>query len=90
MRANKRNVRVMVFEVQPAADSASPFDPSALCIHQVNVAESLTIKVQTSSWTLSKLYAPPKHNDVSGSIQNLEQQVCMLPPCMSLNASTVI
>lgn len=68
MRANKRNVRVMVFEVQAAADSTSPFDPSALCIHQVNVAESLTIKVQTSSWTLSKLYAPPKHNHGSGSI----------------------
>lgn len=46
MRTNKRNARIMVFEIQSAADSGSPFGVSALCIHQMNVAESLTIKVQ--------------------------------------------
>lgn len=45
MRANKRNARVMVFEVLVGADAGSPFGSSALCISQANIAETLSIKV---------------------------------------------
>lgn len=45
MRADKRNVRVMVFEVHTGTDATSPFGSSALCVHQSNVVESLAIKV---------------------------------------------
>ncbi len=48
MRANKRNARVMVYEVLVGADAGSPFGSSALCVSQANIAESLTIKVLTS------------------------------------------
>ena len=49
MRANKRNARVMVYEVLVGADAGSPFGSSALCVSQANIAESLTIKVVTPS-----------------------------------------
>ena len=45
MRANKRNARVMVYEVLVGADAGSPFGSSALCVSQANIVESLTIKV---------------------------------------------
>ena len=48
MRANKRNARVMVYEVLVGADAGSPFGSSALCVSQANIAERLTIKVLTS------------------------------------------
>lgn len=44
MRANKRNARVMVYEVLVGADAGSPFGSSALCVSQANIVESLTIK----------------------------------------------
>ena len=47
MRANKRNARVMVYEVLVGADAGSPFGSSALCVCQANIAETLTIKVPT-------------------------------------------
>lgn len=45
MRANKRNVRIMVYQVLVGADAGSPFGSSALCISQANIAEALSIKV---------------------------------------------
>ena len=45
MRANKRNARIMVYEVLVGADAGSPFGSSALCVSQANVAETLSIKV---------------------------------------------
>lgn len=45
MRANKRNARIMVYEILVGADAGSPFGSSALCISQANIAETLTIKV---------------------------------------------
>ena len=45
MRANKRNARIMVYEVLVGADAGSPFGSSALCISQANIAEMLSIKV---------------------------------------------
>ena len=45
MRSNKRNARIMVYEVLVGADAGSPFGSSALCISQANIAETLSIKV---------------------------------------------
>ena len=45
LRANKRNARVMVYQVLVGADAGSPFGSSALCISQANIAEMLSIKV---------------------------------------------
>ena len=45
MRVNKRNARVMVYEVLVGADAGSSFGSSALCLLQANIAETLSIKV---------------------------------------------
>lgn len=45
MRANKRNARIMVYQVLVGADAGSLFGSSALCISQANIAETLSIKV---------------------------------------------
>lgn len=45
MRANKRNARIMVYEVLVGADAGSPFGSSALCLSQANIPETLSIKV---------------------------------------------
>lgn len=45
MRANKRNARIMLYEVLVGPDAGSPFGSSALCVSQANIAETLSIKV---------------------------------------------
>lgn len=52
VRVNKRNARVMVFEVLVGADAGSPFGSSALCLSQTNLVESLTIKVGVAKFVL--------------------------------------
>ena len=51
MRANKRNARVMVYEVLVGSDAGSPFGSSALCTSQANLAETLSIKARLTCIT---------------------------------------
>ncbi|KAL3142970.1 hypothetical protein ABBQ38_003253 [Trebouxia sp. C0009 RCD-2024] len=53
MRANKRNARIMVYQVLVGADAGSLFGSSALCISQANIAETLSIK--SMAWLGEKL-----------------------------------
>ncbi len=65
MRANKRNARVMVYEVLVGADAGSPFGSSALCVSQANIAESLTIKVLSFTPSLQFYASCLRHNHAS-------------------------
>ena len=82
MRANKRNARVMVYEVLVGADAGSPFGSSALCVSQANIAESLTIKVL--SFTPSKHSVPHACNTSMHLLCSLIEPHCMHAYCLAI------
>ena len=49
LRSSKRTVRLMVYEILAGLDRASPSGSTALCTMQVEVAETLSIKVSGTS-----------------------------------------
>ncbi len=82
MRANKRNARVMVYEVLVGADAGSPFGSSALCVSQANIVESLTIKVLSFTPSLhSMLHACNTTMHLICSL--IGRDICMPRPLQS-------
>ena len=62
LRSSKRSVRLMVYEILAGLDRASPSGSTALCTMQMEVAETLSIKVSdASTCSSSSIVLPVAH-----------------------------